>query len=153
MKSFILNSDFIRIKDFYNFIRDNTGDNVPTPMFYFSPCFYNYAYGDYSSIYSTGQAQATSFFRDNAKNFARFRYCIQQIQVPGIQIKGPFSQGDNNSGGNGYTDLSNLFGGYTAMPNAFVHADARSLTMRTSKHTESNHRELHIQMDSCCSAN
>ncbi len=86
--AFTANNNFIHTRDFYNFIKQRSGQNVPANFYYFSVNFYNYA-NDVDL--KTGAFHDHSFFIKNIGEFSRFRYCIQGISFPELIIKGGFS--------------------------------------------------------------
>ena len=126
--SYNLNTDFVDIRDFYNFIKSQSGLNIPTDFWAFSVCFYPYneASTEYISL-DKSSILNNYFFSQYESEFARFRYCIQQIEFPSLSIKGSDTGTELNDG---YADISNMFGGYTILKNSYINAESHTLNMR-----------------------
>ncbi len=119
-----LSQQYLHIRHFYNFIRARSGQNVPTPFFYFCPNFYTYAP---EVNMDDGLKNVDSFLNRNTGNFARFRYCIQSIDVPQLQYKG---QNGSRDIGQGNSTINEVYGVYSYMTNSFVHPSQNTFTMR-----------------------
>ena len=139
-----MDKNFIHIREFYNFMRIGNGQNVPTPFFYFSPNFY----GGVNEIdLETGVAEENAFFRSHIGEFARFRYCIQQIELPGLSMKS-FS-----SGASGHQrrhrlpeprrHLRRLHVSRQLLPARRI----QHLLHEGPQHAEARRRELHLPVD------
>lgn len=110
--------NFIRIRDFYNFIKKPSGENSPATFYYFSVALFRES--NEMFIDPLGQ----KLFSD--ANLERFRYAIQQVQLPKIVLKG-FEDAKLSAGS---FDIDNLYGAMTLLKNAFINAGTRTIQVR-----------------------
>ena len=110
---------FLHTKDFYNWIKDSTGNNSPATFYWFSVVFYYPIIGSTNDIF---------FFGNNLeKNLEDLRYCVQQIQLPKINYTGYNAQGQ---AGTGTIDASNMYGTYTVLGNSYLGITQKTFTMK-----------------------
>lgn len=105
-----VNGKFIGLNDFYNFIKQNNGENSPTNFYYFSVWFY--------------PENGTSYFKP--QNLERLRYSIQKIDLPKSVLKGY----ENNQAIDGTSSIENIYGVYTFLRNSYFNTDNKTITIR-----------------------
>lgn len=129
-KELAFENKYIRLKDFYNFIKSsgNNGENVPTPFWYFCPYFYpNNESVDTSPSTNYSSLLQDSFFSKNSSMLEKLRYCIQQISFPDIGMKAMSNSGGMSGQGN--LELSTIYGGFTGLQNSFLFAKNTSINI------------------------
>ena len=89
--------NFLHTRDFYNWIKDESGDNSPASYYWFSVNFYHYGG---TNSYDGTSALREEFFYSRAQDIADLRYCIQRIKLPAINFTGYTNQGTPNRGRN-----------------------------------------------------
>jgi len=117
--------NFLHVKDFYNWIKDKSGDNVPASFYWFTVNFYQHV----DSINSTDPTSVlnNNFFKNYEQEIITLRYCVQQVDLPEINFTGYNTQGNQ---GEGTLNGSNMFGTYTVLGNSYIGIERRAFTMK-----------------------